>query len=284
MSEARVSIVTASAGTLNLGELSALMTAGFAGYVVPVTHPTDALAARIRAEQVDLHLSRIALVDGVAVGVALLAVRGRRVRVAAMGVIEGLRGRGVGRALLDSSFAAARDAGAARVLLEVIAENVAAVELYRRAGFVETRRLVGYQRDALPPAADARHRESELEELAAALAADPDVAWSWQMAPASVAALASTVFQVHALGDEAYACIRETPAGLTLRQLTVRPSARRRGLARSLLAAIQAQHPGASWELPPLVPEAVGHEALGALGFARMSLHQLELERDLAAR
>lgn len=66
------------------------------------------------------------------------------VRVAPYGVadigmllIEGWRGRGIGRALLDSAIASATALGAHKMALEAWPHNAAALELYRRAGFVE---------------------------------------------------------------------------------------------------------------------------------------------------
>lgn len=62
--------------------------------------------------------------------------------------------RRVGRAreLLDAALAVARERGCTRVLLEVAADNTAALGLYRAAGFEELHRRAGYYgagRDAL---------------------------------------------------------------------------------------------------------------------------------------
>jgi ribosomal protein S18 acetylase RimI-like enzyme len=65
--------------------------------------------------------------------------------VLGMGVVPEFRGRGIGRALLDATLAAARRKGLARVDLEVRADNTAAIGLYRAAGF----NVEGVKRDAL---------------------------------------------------------------------------------------------------------------------------------------
>lgn len=57
------------------------------------------------------------------------------------------RGRGHGRELLAELLRRARDAGAERVLLEVRADNAAAVGLYERAGFTPVRTRRRYYRD-----------------------------------------------------------------------------------------------------------------------------------------
>ena len=52
--------------------------------------------------------------------------------------------RGLGRLVLDATMEALTGAGAATVGLEVLDGNDAALELYRRAGFEQHRRLVGF--------------------------------------------------------------------------------------------------------------------------------------------
>lgn len=55
--------------------------------------------------------------------------------LAHLGVVPELRGRGVGRALIDQLIGTARDAGRRRVVLDVAVSNPRAEALYRRAGF-----------------------------------------------------------------------------------------------------------------------------------------------------
>ncbi len=55
--------------------------------------------------------------------------------LAHLGVASELRGRGVGRALIDQLIGTARDAGRPRVVLDVAVSNPRAEALYRRAGF-----------------------------------------------------------------------------------------------------------------------------------------------------
>jgi putative acetyltransferase len=53
-----------------------------------------------------------------------------------MGVLASHRGRGIGRQLLAATLAHARASGITRVELEVRADNVGAIRLYERLGFV----------------------------------------------------------------------------------------------------------------------------------------------------
>jgi ribosomal protein S18 acetylase RimI-like enzyme len=269
-----------SAAQFTLEQLVDLFAASFEGYLVPIAQPLPALSARIRGEQVDLALSRVIAAGDEPAGLCLLAVRGQRVRVAAMGVARRWRRAGLGRALLGGAIEAARGAGGRRLLLEVFEENQAAVALYRAAGFAPVRRLVGHERPAFEARAAAEHRRADTEELAAALAAEPDRRWPWQLSPHTLVS-AGAPSEVHALAD-AYAVVnRADPLRLALRLLYVAPAARRRGLAGRLLASIQALHPQAAWSIPPAVPEEFSPEALAALGFRRAGLSQLEMERPL---
>lgn len=58
-----------------------------------------------------------------------------------VGVVPGYRGLGLGRALVGRSLIGFQQAGIERVFLEVTAENIGAVRLYRSMGFHRSRTL-----------------------------------------------------------------------------------------------------------------------------------------------
>ncbi len=58
-----------------------------------------------------------------------------------VGVLRVYRGKGLGRALVERALAGFRQAGLRQAYLEVTAENVPAVELYRNVGFRRTKTL-----------------------------------------------------------------------------------------------------------------------------------------------
>ena len=62
-------------------------------------------------------------------------------------VRDSLRGRGIGRILVQSALALCRERKAVQVSLEVRVGNQAAIALYRRLGFLETGRRKGYYED-----------------------------------------------------------------------------------------------------------------------------------------
>lgn len=72
---------------------------------------------------------------GDVVGYAGLAASGAEADVQTVAVAPSAQGTGVGRVLLDALVAEAARRGAAAVLLEVRADNVAARTLYERTGF-----------------------------------------------------------------------------------------------------------------------------------------------------
>jgi len=58
-----------------------------------------------------------------------------------IGVTPGHRGKGVASRLIQQALAGFRDAGLSRAMLEVTAQNAAAIRLYQRLGFHRTRTL-----------------------------------------------------------------------------------------------------------------------------------------------
>ncbi len=62
-------------------------------------------------------------------------------------VLPQARGQGLGRALMVRALLDAQSCGATRALLEVRADNVAALALYRRLGFGDLSRRKGYYSD-----------------------------------------------------------------------------------------------------------------------------------------
>jgi ribosomal-protein-alanine N-acetyltransferase len=75
-------------------------------------------------------------VDGL-IGYAGLDLAGDTADVMTVAVAPAYRGRGVGHRLVGWLVERARERGAATLLLEVRADNAAALALYRREGFVE---------------------------------------------------------------------------------------------------------------------------------------------------
>jgi [ribosomal protein S18]-alanine N-acetyltransferase len=87
-----------------------------------------------------------------ALGFACAPVRFDACELRRIAVLPSARSRGLGRDLLAAVIAHACQAGAVRVELEVAADNLGALALYRAAGFVEVGRRPNYY---VEPPADA---------------------------------------------------------------------------------------------------------------------------------
>ena len=79
-------------------------------------------------------------------GLVLARVAADEAEVLSLAVAPGLRGRGLGRALLERAMATAAGRGGRAMFLEVAAGNAAALRLYGAAGFAEVGRRAGYYR------------------------------------------------------------------------------------------------------------------------------------------
>lgn len=78
------------------------------------------------------------------VGYAVMTLAADEAQLLVIGVAAGRQRSGLGVALLECLYEAARAAGAARMFLEVRPSNAAALALYRRQGFAEVGRRRGY--------------------------------------------------------------------------------------------------------------------------------------------
>ncbi len=84
--------------------------------------------------------------------------------VLTLGVVPGARRGGIARRLMLDLIARARTAGVNRVVLEVAADNEAALALYRALGFVSQGRRRNYYRRATGPNVDAWRLSLDLSE------------------------------------------------------------------------------------------------------------------------
>ncbi|MCE8022573.1 MULTISPECIES: ribosomal protein S18-alanine N-acetyltransferase [Halomonadaceae] len=100
-------------------------------------------------------------VESALIGHAVVARLPFEAELQAMLVAPAMRRRGLAAALLEAVVEQCRRWGSERLLLEVRAGNVAAIALYRRAGFSEDGRRRGYY-PPLDEAADAAREDALL--------------------------------------------------------------------------------------------------------------------------
>lgn len=225
--------------------------------------------------------SRVAVVAGEPVAFGLVAPRPEcdSWRLAMMGAVPSARGTGAAAALLDDFIARAGAAGVAAVELECFAQNTRALRLYQGRGFEPVDALHGYQCTApsggpprgAPPAVDLDAAFAWLDACGPAGCALP-----LQVTPRSLQALAVRL-QAWRAGSAQVVFSQAEDASLQVHSLVDRDPAQK--AARELVAALLAQHPGRTIRVPQLQRPAVGGEALEALGFARLPLHQFWMRR-----
>lgn len=266
----------ASAAEYPLSGLAGLFTASFAGYVIPMQMSVAALAERVAAEDIDLAASRVLLSGGEPAGLGLLARRGKVSRVAAMGLVQAVRGKGAGRALLAELVAGAVARGDRRLLLEVFESNAPARGLYEQAGFRVTTRLVGYEARE-PEASRADLRELDPAAFASRMDAADVGPLPWQLQPQSLSAPPAAA-RTFTLDEKAFVYLSAASAtAVAIRGVLTLRDHRRHGWATRLLRGLAALFPGRAFTVPQLIPERLGEAFFAARGFTRASLAQLEM-------
>jgi [ribosomal protein S18]-alanine N-acetyltransferase len=93
--------------------------------------------------------------DGTPCGLLLDQCLGPEGEILTLGVAPAWRRRGIARILLQDLIVRAQDGGAQRLLLEVAADNTAALALYTSLGFAQQGIRRHYYRRAQGPAVDA---------------------------------------------------------------------------------------------------------------------------------
>jgi RimJ/RimL family protein N-acetyltransferase len=107
----------------------------------------ERLASALADESGEILVARTSGANGqVVVGHIGISIAPYGVADVGMLVVEGWRGQGVGKLLLESAMQWATSSGAHKMALEVWPHNEAAIRLYRSAGFVEEGRKVRHYR------------------------------------------------------------------------------------------------------------------------------------------
>ncbi|MBO0782504.1 MAG: GNAT family N-acetyltransferase, partial [Ktedonobacteraceae bacterium] len=173
----------------SLSELCEMHNESFSGYLVPATMTPEQIANFWRIYQIDA--SRCVVMhdqNGAFVGLARMGTRGRRGWCGGFGIAPQFRGKGTSQQLASQMIEVARESGLATLQLEVLAQNIRALKVYEKAGFVTRRRLIGIEiaLQSLPegtPIAVER-----VEAMALLSRSDSDPCWQRE---------ASTVLSVH---------------------------------------------------------------------------------------
>lgn len=161
-----------------------------------------------------------------------------------MAIIPGYRGRGVAKELLQFVEQKLKEAGVFQYLLEVLTSNIPAATLYRKLGFVETRRLAVFR-------STTRIRNSR--SVAVRRVEKPDwplfqTFWdgypSWQNSIDAVERVAGdrTILGAY-VNDECVGYGVVFVPSANLMQLAVSPQHRRGGIGSTILASLETPEP-----------------------------------------
>lgn len=259
-------------------EAADLFDRAFADYFVRLPFTPATLWHMARVDSVSLADSCVALDDGRAVGVALIARRGWTCRLAAMGLLPEARRRGVGRALVTHLLAGARTRGDRRMVLEVIEQNPAAVRLYEATGFARVRRLVGLVGTGSPPADDLPEpAEVDVRTVARHISHHTGDDWPWQISGESVA---QHTPPARGFGmEDAWVTVRGLDGPqVSLLGLTASAGPERARRASRLIRALMARHPGKTWRISAYWPEELA-DWFEPAWFTRQELTQWQMAR-----
>lgn len=270
-----------SATDFGLEATADVLARGFADYLVKIPASATMLLQMVRADSVELAASRVALRNGVAVGVALVARRGWTCRLAGMALVPEARRSGVGRALVQRLLEEAKARGERTMVLEVIEQNEPAVKLYEALGFRRLRRLVGFS-FAAPASMVADEAVFEFEEAdvraaAAAVTAAAPADLPWQLSGETLAQLGPPNRAFHREGAW-LVCTDPAGAAVTIRALVAAGSATSTARVAELLRAVLTRHGGREWRVGAIWPEEWS-AVFAVAGFTRTALSQWQMER-----
>lgn len=130
---------------LERGQLDELIDAQneiFSDYIIPMKSSREFFLDFQRSVGGDLRNVFVAMVGGNMVGYINPVIDAREAWIGGVGVVPGMRGRGIGHRLMLSAEAFCRSRGVREIYLEVIEGNDRAQKLYEELGFSATRKFL----------------------------------------------------------------------------------------------------------------------------------------------
>src|SRR5260221_4336783 len=289
-----------------LPDLTQLLNLSFENYLVPITFNLSQFLTMIRKDSVDLSASRVLLADDQPAGIALIARRGWTSRLAAMGIAQSQRGKGIGSWFMDKLIQEARerndhdmvlevieqneyavrtpDISALHIhfvrndhdmVLEVIEQNEYAVRLYQECGFRSVRRLIGLTRKDANESLKNFMEEIDLREAGSLISQYGLSDLPWQLAGETIAHMTPPACAFR--NGPALAVISNpTAEHVVIWSLLVEPSARGKELGVDMLQRVIANHSSKTWHVPAIFPEEFG-SLFERAGFEREELTQWQM-------
>ena len=262
-----------------LPDLTHLLNLSFENYLIPITFNLMQFITMLRKDSVDLSASRVLLVDEQLAGIALVARRGWTSRLAAMGIVQRLRGSGAGSWFMDKLIQDARDRKDHAMVLEVIEQNQQAVRLYQKCGFQTVRRLIGLVRKEARESGKYFLEEIDLLEAGRLVSQYGLSDLPWQLAGETLAHLNPPARAYRSRGA---LLVTSDPNAehVVIWSLLVEPDLRGNDLGVDMLKSVIANHAGKTWHVPAIFPEEFGR-IFESVGFEREELSQWQMKLEL---
>ena len=270
---------------LSLAEQAQIANTAFAGYIGGWTDLDAGTLARFLTMQgADLLYSRFVRSEAGLVGFGYITRTADIARLSGMGIVPEARGSGAAKRLMEHLLGEAETRGDEAMVLEVIEQNPRAVAVYRRHGFEELGRLLGWRRSAdagVPQdAAIVGEEVPPMQALRIPVASDyPELPWQISrhaLAKAPVARAFRTDTVCIVIGDpeaqpvRVYACMAVDP-----------PHAHIWQDLRGVFAGILARFPNREFFAPAIFPEEYGRLLFEPLRFKTEPISQFLMRREL---
>ena len=270
---------------LSLAEQAQVANRAFAGYIGGWTDlDAETLARFLTMQGSDLLYSRFIRLNSELAGFGYINRTANILRLSGMGIVPEARGSGAARMLMEKLLEEGEQRGDEAMVLEVIEQNPRAHALYRRYGFRELGRLLGWRRsaDAGVPEVDAVAAEevSTLSALRIPAAHDyPELPWQISrhaVAKAAVARAFRTETVCIVIGDPEATPVRiyaafsvDPPHGLVWKEL------------RGVLAGVIGRFPNRDFFAAAVFPEEFVTHLFEPLGFKQEPISHFLMRREL---
>ena len=271
-----------SAQEVSNAALASAMGDAFSDYAIPLQVDEAAFTFMMRQRGLDRAASRVAVVDGEVAAIWLVAIRDTRSYLISSGTQPAFRSRGMARALAVSCLEGLRTREVSRFQTEVLRDNETAAGLYRSLGMRLSRELDCYVLNDVLDGSAAEVDAVAWTQIANAAAGLRDWQPSWQNDDPSVAAIADDVLCLASYDAEGLTgYIAASPDTATLYQMAVRKDARRRGVGRGLVAALQRELPGKPLRFINIQQDDAGFRAFMQACAAKELPGQFELAMEM---
>ncbi|MGO2437037.1 GNAT family N-acetyltransferase [Serratia sp. BW106] len=261
-------------------ELAQILCHCFENYIVRFVIDGDTFARRFGAEDLSLNDSIIVTHQQQPVALALISRRGLHSRVSALSIRPEMRGKGLGKALMQRIVADARERGDRQLSLEVIEGNDPAIALYHQAGLRIVGTLTGHQAGEQVAAKIVPLQEIDPLFVSHRLTAEGATSLPWLIAAESLFKLPGKPYAFTLGQHQAYAVVQVGADKCFLRMIYVPPQHRSQGHARAMLTALQAKFSPLPLVANVYVPE-VAAPFFDRLGWQQDPLRQFEMTMDL---